>query len=150
VDFFYESIIVDPTNLQIYLQNVLLTATAWAQKGSPDVEPGYSIDRFEMRMFGNGPEKSIILINIPNCSELCDCIQIAIPCMREQAGYYTCELSEDPLDGSRFFIVGEWRQEGGDYIHINPGPLTPESKPFPARVIHLAYGVEYVGHENAG
>jgi len=146
LDFFYENIITNPTNLQIYLQNWLLTATAWAQKGAPDVEPGYVIERFEMGIFGNSLEHSVIVVDIPHCNRLNDCYQIAIPTMREKAGYFTCEVSSNPLDDSVFIIVGEWRPDGddGSLKHLNHGKLDHENgENFPGKVIKMVYGVEY-------
>jgi len=146
LDYFYENIITNPTNLQIYLQNWLLTATAWAQKGAPDVEPGYAIERFEMGIFGNSLEHSVIVIDIPHCNRLNDCYQIAIPTMREKAGYFTCEVSSNPLDDSVFIVVGEWKPDGedGSLKHLNHGKLDHENgENFPGKVIKMVYGVEY-------
>jgi len=147
LDFFYENILPNPQNLQIYLQNVLLTATAWAQKYSPDVEPGYAIERFELGIFGNREENSVIMIDIPNCKEVNDCIRIAIPYVREKAGYFTCELSWSPIDDSKFLIVGEWKPQGedGNLTHVNYGKLDFENgENFPGRVIKLVYDVDYI------
>jgi len=147
LDMFYQSIITSPQNLQRYLQNVLLTATAWAQKYSPDVEPGFTVERFKMGIFGQSYEYGVIAINIPNCAELNDCVDIAIPCRRDHAGYFTCELSENTNDGSMMFIVGEWKPDGNseNLTHVNYGPLKTETKEtFIARVIKIVYGVDYV------
>jgi len=156
LDLFYQSIITSPQSLQVYLQNVLLTAKAWVQKYSPDCEPGYDVERFPMAILGDKPENSVIAINIPNCTELNDCVDIAIPFLRDHAGYFTCELSENPIDGSMMFMVGEWRPDGEGLKHINYGPLNTDNKEsFIAKVIKIVYGLDYtppadnvgVGHD---
>jgi len=152
LDLFYQSIITSPQSLQVYLQNVLLTAKAWAQKYSPDCEPGYDVERFKMAILGDKPENSVVAINIPNCVELNDCVDIAIPFLRDHAGYFTCELSENPIDGSMMFMVGEWRPDGEGLRHINYGPLgTDDKETFISKVIKRAYGLDYTPPtENVG
>jgi len=147
LDFFYKNIIVSTQNFQIYLQNVLHHAAYLAQKHSPDVEPGFTVESFNLGFVGNSIENGVIIVDIPNLKELNDSAQIAIPCMREKAGYFTLELSWNPMDDSKIVIVGEWRPEGedGNLTHFNYGQLHVENgETFAGKVIKLVYGVDYV------
>ena len=146
LDLFYEQIITNPQNMQIFMQNAMQTAADWAGQ-NPDVEPAYPIEKFDMSMAGDGVEYSvengIILVNIPNCERMADCVRIAFPCMSEYARYFTCELSCNPLTDEQFFIMGEWTPSGESFKHHNYGQINTENgETFAGKVIKMVYGVD--------
>ena len=137
---FYESIITNPKNMQLFMKNCVKTAIEIAKK-NPDIEPGVnpdwaSIEQFIIKLTGRA-EKSVIIISIPNCIKNNDCPYIAIPCTQKMARYFTCELSSNPIDGESLFIAGEWTS---DFRHSNFGQINSEPDSFAAKVIKIAYG----------
>ena len=137
---FYESIITNPKNMQLFMKNCVKTAIEIAKK-NPNIEPGInpdwtSIEQFIMKLTGE-VEKSVILISIPNCLKDSDCQYIAIPCVREMAGYYTNELSMNPANGESSFIAGEWTS---DYHHSNFGKTDSGADSFAGKIIKIVYG----------
>jgi len=142
LEFFYENIITNPDNMQLFMQNCMNAALDITGK-NPDIEPGEPVESFSMRIFGEIAAESVISVLIPNCKRECDSIIVVFPCMREHARYFTCELSSNPLDGEKFFIMGEWEQEGDDYKHINYGRVDASTTDsFPNSVIGLLFGDE--------
>ena len=137
---FYEKIIINPKNIQLFMKNCVKTSIEIAKK-NPDVEPGTNpdwalIEQFKMELMGE-LGKNIILISIPCCNKNNDCLYIAIPCAQEAARYFTCELSSNPANGESFFIAGEWTQ---DNRHLNFGQTGSGRDSFAARVIKMVYG----------
>jgi len=141
LDNFYKNIINNLESLKLFLQNVLIATEDYAQKYAPDCELGFDIEQFTMAFIGDSPENSILVITIPYCFELNDCAIIAIPRLRDHASYFTCELSENPIDGSNMYIVGEWRPDGESLKHIYYGPLEVDNQEiFVHRVRKIVYG----------
>jgi len=140
LDFFYETIVTDPENMQVFMRNCMQVAIDMTEK-HPDIEPAFQIEEFTMDLFGASVEKGVISIIIPNCERDCDCLVVAFPCMRGMARYFTCELSTNPLNGDIFYIIGEWTEEGEGYSHSNYGYINVEkSENFPKKVIEAVYG----------
>jgi hypothetical protein len=120
----------------------LATAHAAKQtKDNPDMEPPYPIETFQIGIHGK-MERGVIWIKIPNCSEMCDCVGIAFPAMRKNAGYFTFEFSIDPIDNRQYFILGEWKIENDSFEHINWGETETENgKSFIEMVQEIAYAI---------
>jgi hypothetical protein len=140
---FYESVITSSENFQRFFDFSLNRAKYFAME-SPDKygQPFPSDENIKMGLVGETPETSIIVVNIPHCEEMCDCFQIAFTCSKDNPRYFCCELSENPMTGERFVIVGEWKQKGEHegLTHLNYGRLNTEIKEsFADRVIQIAY-----------
>ena len=145
LNFFYTTVITSPDNLQKFMQEALQRAVEMAD-GNPDIEPSYPIDEFWVAMQGKTQDTAVIVVALPKCEKECDCVQIAFPIVFEKAKYYTCELSSNPLDGEKFFIIGAWEQtEEGGLKHINYGRQEiTSSESFGLRLIEMIYGEEAV------
>jgi tetratricopeptide (TPR) repeat protein len=142
LDIFYENVITNPDNLQLFLQKCMENAID-IQKDHHDIEPGFPVDNFPMKIYGNTIERSIITVAIPNCKKPLDCNVIAFPCKRENARYITSELSFDPITGETFKIMGEWAPDGDSTKHSNYGRVDIHKKDgFQLDVIKLVYGKE--------
>ena len=144
LDFFYETIITKPKNLKIFIHNCMLTAIEMAEN-NPDIEPGSNpvwaaAEDFNMELMGVSVDKGIILVQIPRYSNSCDCIFVAFPCMRDEARYFTCELSSNPLTNETLYITGEWTPERYNYSHSNFGEIDANKKSFSDKVIKIVYG----------
>ncbi|MDR0443781.1 MAG: hypothetical protein LBH44_10275 [Treponema sp.] len=141
LDFFYETIITSPKNMQVFMENAMKIAADMAEK-HPEIEPPFLVEEFSMIMIGDNPDTSVIVVTIPNCEKDCDCLQIAFPLMYTQARYFTCELSSNPLTDEQFFIVGEWNPEGEGLKHSNYGRLEiTDEKSFGLKVREMVYGL---------
>ena len=140
LELFYETIITNPDNMQIFMRNCMKAAIDIASN-NPDIEPGTPVEKFNMRLFGESVDKSIVSVIIPNCKLPPDSLAIAFPVTRKHARYFTLEKTENPLNGEQGFILGEWTQEADTYKHSNYGIVDTEtSNGFPNRVIELVYG----------
>ena len=143
LDFFYETVITNPKNMKIFVNNCIVTAIEMAEN-NPDIEPGtnpaWAAEDFNMELMGISVDKGIILVQIPKCGEICDCLFVAFPCMRVDARYFTCELSSNPLTGAAFYIAGEWVPERYNYSHSNFGEVASNKKSFSDKVIKIVYG----------
>jgi hypothetical protein len=105
----------------------------------PDIEPPYTIEIFKMGLEGK-MEHGIIWIQIPSCKEMCDCIAIAFPSMRESAGYFTREFSVDPTDNKPYFVIGEWKIDDDSFEHVSWGrSATKYGEDFVEMVHEIAY-----------
>jgi hypothetical protein len=143
LDFFYETILTNSQNVQIFMQNAIASAQSIAEK-NPSVEPAGSpwTDegiQFDVFAFGDSPEKGGISIVMPKSAKDCDSAEIAFPFMARR--YFTMEMSYDYVNNKGIFIVGEWQLEGDSFKHLNYGPIELTSRTsFPDKVISLAYG----------
>jgi len=91
-----------------------------------------------MYMFKGTKERNVIIITLPKCGKPPESYQIAIPTIRRKAGYFTCELSVDPLIDEPCFILGEWTAENK---HQNYGKIDIKTETsFAQRVVEIAYG----------
>ena len=132
LDFFYQTVLPSPQNMQTFMQIALKNATEWTKDNQENIEPAYPVEEFKMSIFGDSLEKSIIIVKIPRCEKICDCIEIAFPTTREHARYFTCELSISN------FVLGEWTPDG---THRNFGAIAfEEEKDFSDTVVDLVYG----------
>ena len=120
LDFIYTNVITSQDNLQKFMQEAMQKAIEMAE-GNPDIEPPYHIDEFSLALQGSTADTAVIVIAFPKCEKDLDCVQIAFPLVFEKAKYYTCELSSNPLDGEKFFIIGAWEQAENGLKHINYG-----------------------------
>jgi hypothetical protein len=135
--------LADPELLQKFLQ-MAVSEAARAAQGTPHIEPPYPIEKCEMCLSGDFDTNGVIGILIPNCDKVLDCIEIAIPTVREKAAYYTCEVSENPLTTERYFTIGEWTPGG---THRNHGPIeTAQIMDFLEIVKEKVYGPQESGH----
>jgi len=142
LDAFYENVITNPDNMQLFLQKCMECAID-IQENHPDIEPGFPVNNFSMKIYGKTIERSIITVAIPNSKKPLDCNTIAFPCNRENARYITSELSFDPSTGETFKIMGEWKLDGGNTKHFNYGRIDIHKKDsFQLGVIKLVYGKE--------
>jgi hypothetical protein len=121
LDPFYESILQYPKRLQQFMQ-IATSHAAKQTEDNPNMEPPYPIETFQIGIYGE-MERGIIWIQIPNCNQMCDCTAIAFPAMRENAGYFTCEISVNPIDNKTYFILGEWKIENDSFQHLNWGEI---------------------------
>jgi len=145
LDLFYNTIMVNPDNMQIFMKNCVKIADDIASQ-IPEIEPasvkGFdTLEGFNMRPFGDTVEKGVISILIPNCEEQCDSLMVIVPFVREKLRYFTCELSSDLTTGELFYIIGEWTPEGDGFKHSNFGKADTSSiESFPNQVIKMIYG----------
>jgi hypothetical protein len=144
LDFFYETILTNPENVQIFMQNAVATAQSIAEK-NPDIEPAGPIwigegKKFDVFLFGDTPENGGISIVMPKSEKACDSAEIAFPFMARR--YFTMEMSYDYAKQKGCVIVGEWEpSEGENFKHLNYGVLELTNRmSFPDKVISLAYG----------
>ena len=154
LDFFYETIITNPKNLKIFIHNCILTAVEIAEN-NPEIEPGSnkawaSAEDFNMELMGISVTKGVILVQIPKYGAVCDCLSVAFPCMREEARYFTCELSSNPLTGETLYIAGEWAPDRYNYSHSNFGETASDKKSFSEKVIKIVYGSSKTEVSSAG
>jgi len=150
LDQFYEYMITSPQGMQLFMQNITKCARERAQQ-YPHVQPPFSVGNFVMykymRAAGGGEENDIVIVDIPNCERETDCSQIAFPCNREHARYFTCELSSDVMTGEKYYITGEWTSEG--MTHHNYGRIdTQKGETFADTVRKIVYG-EDAGNDTA-
>jgi len=144
LDQFYEYMITSPQGMQIFMQNITKCAREKARQ-YPDVQPPFPIGNFVMykymRADGGGKGNDIVIVDIPNCERETDCAQIAFPCKREHARYFTCELSSDVMTGEKYYITGEWTSEGEGMTHHNYGQIdTQKGVTFADTVKKIVYG----------
>jgi len=144
LDFFYDSVITHPKKMALFIRNCVQTSKDLAEN-NPDIESGSdpvwtAAEEFKMELMGKGVKKGIILVRLPKPDKVCDCLFIAFPCMREKAGYFTCELSSEPLTGETIYITGEWLPEENNFRQNNLGKTGPDMKAFSDMVIKLVYG----------
>ncbi|MDR3020557.1 MAG: hypothetical protein LBU66_06605 [Treponema sp.] len=148
LDFFYETVLPNPDNMRIFMQKAVMHAGAMAQ-GKPDIEPAYPIENFKMGIYGEVFERSVIVIEMPKYEKDPDNFAVAIPVMRENAGYYTCEIGTDHVNNKRILVIGEWEPSGDSFKHNNYGWIeVNEANNFWLRVVEIAYGSEVVSGEN--
>ena len=143
LDFFYDAVITTPKNLKKFINNCLQTAIDMAEINQ-DIESGANpvwaeADDFNIELMGASVAKGIILVQIPKCNNVCDCLFVAFPCMRSEARYFTCELSSNPLTGEKLYITGEWTPERYNYTHSNFGGIAANRKKFSNNVIKIIY-----------
>ncbi|MDR0454158.1 MAG: hypothetical protein LBH05_05045 [Deferribacteraceae bacterium] len=141
MDDIYEDIVAGTQKTQIFMQNSMQAAIDLAKK-YPEIEPAFPVEYFKINMVGDSMETGVIVVNIPNCKNIADCFQIAFPRKREQARYFTCELTTSHLTGKPFFIMGEWKPDEKSYSHHNYGQIDLDEKSFAARVIKMVYNVD--------
>jgi hypothetical protein len=143
LDFFYKNIITNPENMQIFMQKATAHSAALAE-GNPEIEPPYLIEKFEMNIYAKGNERSdenIIMVQLPKYEKVLDCIAVAFPTMHEKAGYYTGEVSTNPINNETICILGEWRPTEDSFKHLNYGEIAPSNYGrFIEMVIEKAYG----------
>jgi len=144
LDQFYEYMITSPQGMQIFMQNITHMARERARQ-YPDVQPPFPVGNFVMykymRAARGGEGNGIVVVDIPNCERETDCAQIAFPCKREHARYFTCELSSDPITGEKYYITGEWTSEGEGCTHHNYGRIdTQNGETFADTVKKIVYG----------
>ena len=144
LDQFYEYMITSPQGMQLFMQNITKCARERAQQ-YPHVQPPFPVDNFVMykymRTAGGGEGNDIVIVDIPNCEMETDCSQIAFPCRREHARYFTCELSSDIMTGEKYYITGEWTGEGEGMAHRNYGRIdTQKGETFADTVRKIVYG----------
>jgi len=144
LDFFYDKVIINPKKFKLFLQNCIQTANDIAEN-NPEIESGANsvlanVNDFQMELMGTSVSKGIILVQIPVCKNTADCIFIALPCMREKARYFTCELSFNFSNNEPFYIAGEWAPEDGSYKHLNYGEIACDKKSFFDKIIKMVYG----------
>ena len=135
LDDFYEKILPDPQMMQKFLLFSYNRAKYFAME-NPDIEPAFEIDEFKMFMYGKD-NKNILIINMPQIKTPPESFQIAIPASREKAGYYTCELSYDPIKNEPCIVLGEWNAEKK---HTNHGIINVTNENSFAEVL---YGIVY-------
>lgn len=142
LDFFYEKILTSPDIMQQFMQKAVAHAGALAV-GKPDIEPAYPIEKFEMDIYGKGGERSdqsIIMVQLPKYEADCDCVAIAFPILRENAGYFTNELAFHPVSNEASLMLGEWAPAGESFKHKNYGVIEPSTLGrFMEMVIDIAY-----------
>jgi len=137
LDSFYQTILPSPDMTQRFLFFAYNRAKYKAAESS-NVEPPFETDKFDMFMFGEDENRRALIITLPKCDQIPDTYQIAIPVLREKAGYYCCELSFDPSLNEPCFILGEWSAE---MKHRNYGKIDMTSDTsFAEAVIELVYG----------
>jgi hypothetical protein len=140
LDTFYESILPYPENLQQFMQLAVKHA-AKQSMDDPDIEPPYTIETFDIGLEGN-IEHGVIWIRIPNCKKMLDCTTIAFPSARENAGYFTCEYSIDPINNNPYYVIGEWKIDNDSFEHLNWGrSVTKYGEDFVERVHEIAYPI---------
>ena len=152
LDSFYEYMITSPQGMQIFMQNITKCARDRAQQ-YPHVQPPFPVGNYVMykymRVSGGGEGNDIVIVDIPNCERETDCSQIAFPCRREHARYFTCELSSDIMTGEKFYITGEWTSEGEGMTHHNYGRIdTQNDETFADTVRKIVYG-EYADEDDS-
>ena len=144
LDQFYGYMITSPQGMQIFMQNITKCARDRAQQ-YPHVQPPFPIGNYVMykymRVSGGGEGNDIVIVDIPNCERETDCSQIAFPCKREHARYFTCELSSDIMTGEKYYITGEWTPNGEGMTHRNYGRIdTQNDETFADTVRRIVYG----------
>ena len=106
LDSFYNKIFPDPHLMEKYLFIAYNRCVYLANENS-EIERPFDIEKCDMYIHGDTAERCLVIITLPKCNKVPDSYQIAIPSLREKAGYFTCELSIDPETGEHFFILGE-------------------------------------------
>ena len=143
LDFFYEKILTDPADLQHFMQ-VCVQCAADYVKDKPEFEQPYPVEKFEMQLHVDNPntmERGLVCIQMPDCKEVCDCLYIVFPILREKAGYYTHEVAFNPVNNEPGFSLGRWMLEGDDLKHINYGVIDTEGeKKFLEMIADIVYG----------
>ena len=133
---FYKKILPDPEMMQRFLFFAYNRSKYFATE-NPDIEPAFEIEKFDMYMYGSGG-RNVLIITLPKCDSPPDSYQIAIPAARQKAGYYTCELSVNPLTSEPCFIFGEWNAE---QKHTNYGKIEMTSEnSFAEMAVEIAFG----------
>ncbi|MCL2243444.1 MAG: hypothetical protein FWC03_03130 [Treponema sp.] len=140
LSLFYEKIMTNPKNIQLFMQNCVKTAIEITKK-NPEIEPGKnpdwaSIEQFKIEVSGDHG-KNITVISMPYCNKNGDCRFIAIPCIQEKAGYFTCELTTNPINGESIYITAEWTE---GFRRSNHGQTDGEKESFAAKVKKIIYG----------
>jgi hypothetical protein len=144
LDQFYDYMVTSPQGMQLFMQNITECARERARQ-YPHVQPSFPINNFVMykymRTAGDGEGNDIVIVDIPNCERETDCSQIAFPCRRKHARYFTCELSSDFMTGEKFYITGEWTPNGEGMTHHNYGQIdTKKGETFADTVRKIVYG----------
>ena len=133
---FYNKVLPDPEMMQRFLTYAHGRCVFFVNE-NPDIEPPFEADKFDMYMFGE-EGRQVLIITMPKCDVPPESYQIAIPAARQKAGYFTCELSVDPLKDEPCFIFGEWNAEKK---HTNYGKINMTSETsFAEMAVDIAYG----------
>jgi ankyrin repeat protein len=131
LDGFHQQVAPDPDMVQRFLNFAVNKASYYALENPDDLEAPGKIDAFDVSLYAG----KILLIDIPGCDAICDCLHIAIPFSRGDAAYFTCEFSQNPLDGEYCFVLGEWTADGK---HKNYGMIDVENgENFADRVVDI-------------
>lgn len=125
-DAFYSNVLPHPDALKEFMQTALNMAIAIAQSKF-GTQPACPAEKFDIAAYGDSSENGVIAIKIPNAKADCDCIAIAFPIMREQAGYFTCELGFHPITNKPCLIMGGWDGKKGHLQHLNYGIIDVEN-----------------------
>jgi ankyrin repeat protein len=130
LDGFHRQVAPDPEMMQRFLNFAVSKASYYALESPDDFEAPIKIDAFEINLFDR-----VLIIDIPGCDAICDCLYIAIPFYRSDAAYFTCEFSQNPMDGEYCFILGEWTADGK---HTNYGVIDLDNgENFADRVLEI-------------
>jgi len=134
---FYQKVLPDPEMMQRFLFFAYNRAVFFSNE-NPEIEPPFEVEKFDMYMYKETQERNVIVITLPKCDTPPESYQIAIPTARQRAGYYTCELSVNPMTNTPCFILGEWTSENK---HNNYGMIEMTSETsFAQSVVEIAYG----------
>jgi|GEM_PF-1692023 len=134
---FYKKVLPDPDMIQRFLTYAYGRSKFFAIE-NPEIEPPYDIENFDIYLYEEEKGRSVIVITLPVWDKAPDSYQIAIPTERRFAGYYTCELSVDPLLNEPCFIFGEWDKE---MKHQNYGKIKMTSdSSFAKMAVEIAFG----------
>jgi uncharacterized protein YwqG len=138
LDFFYANIMNSPDSIRQFLLHAHKEAAAFAEQQS-EIEPAWPIEQFEIRLFGETIESGIVIASLPRYEKDCDCVEIAFPLARENARYFTSELSTNILDNdARYLTLGEWTPKGDNLSHHNYGAIDLEKgASFPGMIAAL-------------
>jgi len=133
---YYNKILPDPEMMQRFLFFVYNRCKYFSMENS-DIEPAFEIENFEMYLYGS-QGRQVLVISIPKCDVPPESYQIAIPISRQNAAYYACELSVDPMTEKPCFIFGEWNAE---QKHSNYGKIDMRNEnSFAQMAVEIAYG----------
>ena len=133
---FYQKVLPDPDMMQRFLTFAHGRCAYFANE-NPEIEPPFEIEKFEMYLYGDKGRR-VIVITLPKFDNPPDSYQIAIPAIRQKPGYFTCELSIDPMTNIPCFIFGEWNEE---HKHTNYGKIEMKSETsFAEMAAEIAYG----------
>ena len=136
LDDFYKKVLPDPEMMQRFLM-FSYNRAKYITAENPDIEPAFEAEEFNVYLFG-GEGRQVLVITMPKCDVPPESYQIAIPVSRQKAGYFTCELSVDPMTNEPCFIFGEWKK---DQKHSNYGKIEMTSETsFAEMAVEIAYG----------